>query len=143
MGVRIRRSAVARQERERPSPVNRRNASTAWCMIRSKYQTGAHAVKGVLPKLSRGAARRAQLTPRLEQDQREGHYGRDGEAVIGKDAQAVMGEVVEQEPGTRAEGDVVGHFEATGIRPQFCEELQAYGITLPADLFRPDRRLGT
>jgi len=48
-----------------------------------------------------------------------------------------------RQTGRGADGGVVGHFEAAGIRPQFCEELQAYGITLPADLFRPDRRLGT
>jgi len=43
--VRIRRSAVARQERERPSPLNRRNGSTAWCMIGPTYQTTAPYVK--------------------------------------------------------------------------------------------------
>lgn len=38
-------------------------------------------------------------------------------------------------------GSVVGHFEATGIRPKFMSELADRGIQLPADIFRPDVRL--
>ena len=38
-------------------------------------------------------------------------------------------------------GQVQGHFEATGIRPRFLDVTAAYGISLPADLFRPDRPL--
>ncbi|KEQ54166.1 CpaF family protein [Sphingobium chlorophenolicum] len=39
----------------------------------------------------------------------------------------------------RDENDMVrGHFEATGIRPKFMNELADRGITLPAELFRPD-----
>ncbi|AEG48061.1 type II secretion system protein E [Sphingobium chlorophenolicum L-1] len=39
----------------------------------------------------------------------------------------------------RDENDMVrGHFEATGIRPKFMGELADRGITLPAELFRPD-----
>jgi pilus assembly protein CpaF len=34
-----------------------------------------------------------------------------------------------------ANGHVIGHFEATGIRPQFMERLIAHGIDLPKDLF--------
>lgn len=34
-------------------------------------------------------------------------------------------------------GNVLGHFEATGIRPKFAQELEAYGITLDPALFRP------
>jgi pilus assembly protein CpaF len=34
-------------------------------------------------------------------------------------------------------GNVTGHFEATGIRPRFVTELQAYGIEVDAALFRP------
>jgi len=45
---RIRRSAAARQERERPFPVNRRNAQAAWRMIDSKYQIVVLSVKGAL-----------------------------------------------------------------------------------------------
>lgn len=36
---------------------------------------------------------------------------------------------------------VIGHFEATGIRPKLLEELSAHGVSLNADLFRPDRRI--
>lgn len=34
---------------------------------------------------------------------------------------------------------VIGHFEATGIRPKMMDELSAHGISLSSDLFRPDR----
>ena len=43
--------------------------------------------------------------------------------------------------GRDPEGLIVGHFEATGIRPKFLNEAQAHGIDLPAELFRPDLRL--
>ena len=43
--------------------------------------------------------------------------------------------------GRDPEGQIVGHFEATGIRPKFLNEAQAHGIELPAELFRPDLRL--
>jgi pilus assembly protein CpaF len=35
--------------------------------------------------------------------------------------------------------NVIGHFEATGIRPKMMDELAAHGINLSPDLFRPDR----
>jgi pilus assembly protein CpaF len=35
-------------------------------------------------------------------------------------------------------GEVLGRFEATGIRPKFAAEAGAAGINLPADLFRPE-----
>jgi pilus assembly protein CpaF len=39
----------------------------------------------------------------------------------------------------RDENNMVrGHFEATGIRPKFMSELADRGISLPAELFRPD-----
>ncbi len=37
---------------------------------------------------------------------------------------------------------VIGHFEATGIRPKFLQEAEAYGIRLPAELFRPELKIG-
>jgi pilus assembly protein CpaF len=39
-------------------------------------------------------------------------------------------------------GTVLGYFEATGIRPKFCVQLETHGINLPADLFRPGARMG-
>jgi pilus assembly protein CpaF len=44
--------------------------------------------------------------------------------------------------GRNEDGSVKGHFEATGIRPKFMEHLASHGQQLPADIFRPDRRLG-
>ena len=40
------------------------------------------------------------------------------------------------------DGAVLGHFEATGIRPKFSAQLEAHGIHLSADLFRPGSRIG-
>jgi len=34
-------------------------------------------------------------------------------------------------------GQVIGQFEATGIRPRFAGLLQSHGVTLSPDLFRP------
>ena len=36
---------------------------------------------------------------------------------------------------------VIGHFEATGIRPKLLDELSSHGINLAPDLFRPDRKI--
>jgi pilus assembly protein CpaF len=36
---------------------------------------------------------------------------------------------------------VIGHFEATGIRPKMMDELSAHGISLSSDLFRPDKAI--
>ncbi|MBI5162563.1 MAG: CpaF family protein [Magnetospirillum sp.] len=44
--------------------------------------------------------------------------------------------------GVDANGQVIGEFRATGVRPQFSAELAAKGIVLPGDLFAPDRVLG-
>jgi pilus assembly protein CpaF len=39
--------------------------------------------------------------------------------------------------GTQADGSIVGHFEATGIRPRFLEDLRAMGIEFPGRYFEP------
>jgi pilus assembly protein CpaF len=39
-------------------------------------------------------------------------------------------------------GEVQGHFEATGIRPKFLSTAADQGIEIPAELFRPQLRLG-
>lgn len=39
--------------------------------------------------------------------------------------------------GTGPKGEIQGHFEATGVRPRFLEELIAMGIELPGDYFEP------
>jgi pilus assembly protein CpaF len=46
-----------------------------------------------------------------------------------------------RQTGVSAGGEVAGHFEATGIRPRFVDELGAHGIVLPNELFRPDARI--
>ena len=44
--------------------------------------------------------------------------------------------------GRDEEGNVLGHFEATGIRPKFLSDAADHGIHMPAELFRPDLRIG-
>jgi pilus assembly protein CpaF len=46
-----------------------------------------------------------------------------------------------RQTGVDSEGVVKGRFEATGIRPRFLDQLMSHGITLSADLFRPDTRI--
>lgn len=41
--------------------------------------------------------------------------------------------------GTEADGRIVGHFEATGIRPRFLEDLKAMGIEFPGKYFEPGK----
>jgi pilus assembly protein CpaF len=45
-----------------------------------------------------------------------------------------------RQTGTSPEGQVLGRFEATGIRPRFIDHVVAHGHTLSADLFRPDAK---
>ena len=42
--------------------------------------------------------------------------------------------------GRGAKGEVIGHYEATGVRPKFIEHLVSRGIDLPLDMFAPSRR---
>src|SRR5690348_5925058 len=46
-----------------------------------------------------------------------------------------------RQTGVGSDGIVQGRFEATGIRPRFLEQVMAHGLTLSADLFRPDMRI--
>ena len=46
-----------------------------------------------------------------------------------------------RQTGISPEGQVLGKFEATGIRPKFIEQVMAHGVSLSAELFRPDARL--
>jgi len=45
-----------------------------------------------------------------------------------------------RQTGINAEGVVQGKFEATGIRPRFLDHAMSHGVTLSADLFRPDAK---
>ncbi|MHA6334649.1 CpaF family protein [Qipengyuania sp. CAU 1752] len=55
-----------------------------------------------------------------------------------------MQEIFRFKPAGRdEEGNVLGHFEATGIRPKFLQQAADHGITMPAELFRPSLKLGT
>jgi pilus assembly protein CpaF len=43
---------------------------------------------------------------------------------------------------TQDDGTIVGHFEATGIRPRFLEHLKAMGIEFPGSHFEPGKPKG-
>jgi pilus assembly protein CpaF len=43
---------------------------------------------------------------------------------------------------TDAQGRVIGHYEATGVRPKFMERLATWGLVLPENIFDPNRKLG-
>ncbi|WP_206995111.1 CpaF family protein [Trinickia mobilis] len=45
--------------------------------------------------------------------------------------------------GVDQNGNVCGHFCATGVRPKFVERLQAFGINLPDQIYDPARRFET
>src|SRR6478609_5012788 len=45
-----------------------------------------------------------------------------------------------RQTGLDSDGHVQGRFEATGIRPRFLDNVTAHGLTLPAELFRPDMK---
>ncbi|MBS0341764.1 MAG: CpaF family protein [Proteobacteria bacterium] len=42
--------------------------------------------------------------------------------------------------GVGPDGEVLGHFRATGVRPRFAERLKAFGVALPDGMFEPNRR---
>jgi pilus assembly protein CpaF len=45
-----------------------------------------------------------------------------------------------QQTGIDADGKIVGHFQASGVRPKFTERLRAFGINLPERMFDPARQ---
>jgi pilus assembly protein CpaF len=45
-----------------------------------------------------------------------------------------------RQTGLGADGVVQGKFEATGIRPRFLDHAMSHGVSLSADLFRPDAK---
>ena len=46
-----------------------------------------------------------------------------------------------RQTGVSPEGQVIGKFEASGIRPKFIEQVMAHGVSLSSELFRPDAKL--
>lgn len=45
-----------------------------------------------------------------------------------------------KQTGVDSEGNIVGHFQATGVRPKFSDRLRSFGVTLPDSMFDPNRR---
>jgi pilus assembly protein CpaF len=42
---------------------------------------------------------------------------------------------------TAEDGDIIGHYQATGVRPKFLGELTARGLTIPTSHFDPTRQM--
>ena len=45
-----------------------------------------------------------------------------------------------RQTGVDAKGNVIGHFQATGVRPQFADKLRNHGVNLPDSMFDPSNR---
>jgi pilus assembly protein CpaF len=45
-----------------------------------------------------------------------------------------------RQTGVAADGTVLGHFSATGVRPKFVDRLRAHGVMVPEALFDPSRQ---
>ena len=62
--------------------------------------------------------------------------------VVGMEGEIVtMQEIFHfRQTGISSDGQVEGRFEATGIRPRFLDFALAHGVSLSADLFRPDTK---
>lgn len=45
-----------------------------------------------------------------------------------------------KQTGLSPEGKVLGHFQASGVRPKFSDRLRAFGIVLPDAIFDPSRQ---
>jgi pilus assembly protein CpaF len=44
-----------------------------------------------------------------------------------------------KQTGIDNEGNIVGHFQATGVRPKFSERLKSFGVNLPDSMFDPNK----
>ena len=44
-----------------------------------------------------------------------------------------------RQTGINAQGEVQGHFQATGVRPKFADRLRSFGIVLPDAMFDPSK----
>jgi len=45
-----------------------------------------------------------------------------------------------RQTGVDGDGKIIGHFQASGVRPKFTERLRSFGINLPDRMFDPTRR---
>jgi pilus assembly protein CpaF len=62
--------------------------------------------------------------------------GMEGEVVAMQDIFRFVRESVEED------GRIVGHFAATGIRSFYADRFKQWGYDLPADIYKPGRKLG-
>lgn len=45
-----------------------------------------------------------------------------------------------RQTGVDADGNIIGHFHATGVRPKFADRLRSFGVVLPDSMFDPNKR---
>jgi pilus assembly protein CpaF len=45
-----------------------------------------------------------------------------------------------RQTGVDADGNIIGYFHATGVRPKFADRLRSFGVLLPDSMFDPDKR---
>jgi pilus assembly protein CpaF len=45
-----------------------------------------------------------------------------------------------RQTGVDAKGKVIGHFQATGVRPKFADKLRNHAVNLPDEMFDPNQR---
>jgi pilus assembly protein CpaF len=95
-------------------------------MIRAQLASAIHVVLQV-ERLSDGRRRMVNM---------QEITGMEGEVVT-------MQEVFRfRRTGIGPHGEVLGRYEATGVRPRFMERLAAYGVTLPSEVFGAKGSLG-
>jgi pilus assembly protein CpaF len=45
-----------------------------------------------------------------------------------------------RQTGIDVDGNIIGHFHATGVRPKFTDRLRSFGVLLPDSMFDPNKR---
>ena len=62
--------------------------------------------------------------------------------ITGMEGDVITMQEIFAYPQTGVDGDgrIVGHFQASGVRPRFADRLRAFGIQLPDHMFDPSRR---
>jgi pilus assembly protein CpaF len=44
-----------------------------------------------------------------------------------------------KQTGVDSDGNIVGHFQATGVRPKIADRLHSFGVALPDSMFDPNK----
>jgi pilus assembly protein CpaF len=60
--------------------------------------------------------------------------GMEGEVITMQEIYAY------RQTGVDGEGNIIGHFQSSGVRPKFADRLRTFGIALPDAMFEPGRQ---